>query len=294
MKLEIIYEKDQVVIKNMDSFEPKHIFECGQCFRWDREEDHSYTGIAYGRVLNVSKRGSDIIFKNTNKKDFQELWYHYFDLDTNYNVIKEKLSHNDPIMKKAIEFGAGIRILKQQPWETLISFIISSNNNIPRIKKAIELLCEGYGEYLGVFLGKKRYSFPSPETVAKRSIEEIKACNTGYRAPYIIKTAESVASNPEAFQKLYKFNTEDCQRQLLTFSGVGPKVAHCILFFCMGKMDAFPVDVWVKRIMEYLYFKEDTPSKVIQQFARDKYGGHAGFAQQYLFYYARELGIGKN
>ncbi|AOY75746.1 DNA-3-methyladenine glycosylase family protein [Clostridium formicaceticum] len=293
MQLDILYKDNEVILKNMLDFDPKHIFECGQCFRWNKEEDGSYTGIAFKKVLNIKKSGGDIIFRYTNKDDFIKIWMNYFDLNTDYSEIKKKLSKNDAIMKEAINFGEGIRVLRQEPWETLVSFILSANNNIPRIKRSIELLCEGYGEYLGAFYGQKRYSFPDAKTIANLKAEEITACNTGYRAAYIAKTAAMVVDEPMALERIKAFDIEVCEKMLMHYPGVGPKVAQCVLFFCMSKMEAFPVDVWIKRVMEYFYFHQETTVEVIQQFAKKKYGRYAGFAQQYLFYYARELGLGK-
>ncbi|SNS83884.1 N-glycosylase/DNA lyase [Anaerovirgula multivorans] len=293
MYLDVDYKDNKVMIKDIKNFEPQHIFECGQCFRWDKEEDGSFTGIAYNKVVNVKKIGADVVFRNTAKEDFINIWTKYFDLGTDYSHIKDRISQNDKVMQQAVAFGRGIRILKQEPWETLISFIISSNNNIPRIKRSIELLAEGYGEYLGEFYGKKRYGFPSAEILSNLSIEELKACNTGYRASYIKNTASMVVEAPTALEELKGLEIEACQQKLLGYQGVGPKVAHCILFFCMEKMEAFPVDIWVKRVMEHLYFHKEIPPKVIQQFASEKFGEYAGFAQQYLFYYARESAIGK-
>ncbi|AKL93870.1 3-methyladenine DNA glycosylase/8-oxoguanine DNA glycosylase [Clostridium aceticum] len=293
MQLNILYKDDEIIVKNILDFDPKHIFECGQCFRWERESDGSYTGVAFKKVLNVKKVGEDVVFRYTTKEDFMEIWMDYFDLNTDYSEIKRKLSKDDAVMKEAVTFGKGIRILRQEPWETLVSFILSANNNIPRIKKSIELLCEGHGEYLGEFYGKKRYAFPDPQTIAKLTIEEIAACNTGYRASYLAKTASVVASMPTALERIKNLDATDCQKELMNYSGVGPKVAQCILFFCMGKMEAFPVDVWIKRVMEHFYFSQETAIPKIQEFAKERYGGYAGFAQQYLFYYARELGLGK-
>ncbi|SES87511.1 N-glycosylase/DNA lyase [Natronincola peptidivorans] len=293
MQLDIQYKDNEVIIMKGKDFEPAHIFQCGQCFRWYKESDDSYTGIVQNKALNVGKIDGNIIFKNTNKEDFLDIWMDYFDLKTDYDEIKKKISRKDPIMQNAVSFGEGIRILKQEPWETLISFIISSNNNIPRIKASIEKLSEEYGEYLGVYCGKKRFGFPKPEVLAALSVEKIAACGTGYRASYIKSTAAAIAKAPTALETIKSLDIENCQRRLMEYQGVGPKVAQCILFFSMGKMEAFPVDVWVKRVMEHFYFHKETPASVIQQFAWEKYGGFAGYAQQYLFYYAREQGIGK-
>ncbi len=293
MNCKIKYKDNKILLKNQRDFIPKQIFECGQCFRWDREEDGSYTGVAHGRVLNVKQVDNNIILKNTNGQDFENIWFQYFDLRTNYSKIKEELSHRDKVMQKAVSYGQGIRILKQEPWETLISFIISANSNIPRIKKSVELLSERYGQYLGKYFDKERYAFPQVDILADLSVGEIKNCGVGYRAPYIRETAAMVRDNPNILEEIGKLSTKNCQKRLEEFKGVGPKVAHCVLFFCMGKMEAFPVDVWVKRVMEQLYFDREATAKEIHQFAQEKFGQYAGYAQQYLFYYARELAIGK-
>jgi N-glycosylase/DNA lyase len=293
MEYKIFFEKEQMVIRDLAHFEPKHIFECGQCFRWNREEDGSYTGVAFDRTLNVRKIGKDVFFKNTSQADFDNIWLNYFDFNTDYEQIKRDLSHQDPVMRKAIEFGYGIRILKQDPWETVVSFIISSNNNIPRIKKAIELLSERHGRLIGEFKGKKRYAFPNAERIARLTIEELEACNVGYRASYVQKTAARVLKCSETLFKLKELDTDLCEKELMDYNGIGPKVANCILLFCMEKREVFPIDVWIKRIMEHFYFFQETAPGEIKEFAHNKFGPYTGYAQQYLFYYARELGLGR-
>ncbi len=292
MKYDINYENDKVIIKDIDSFEPKHIFECGQCFRWEVEEDGSYTCVAYNRVINVKKDKNDVIFSNTNSEDFEKIWYNYFDLDRNYEKIKEVLS-KDPILKEAIKHGYGIRILKQDEWETLISFIISANNRISMIKKGIKTLSERYGDYIGEFRGREYYNFPTAYNLQSLTVDEIKDCFTGFRAKYIVDASVIVADKQTDLYKIKNLKTENARKELMTFSGVGPKVSDCIMLFSMDKEDAFPIDIWVKRVMQYFYLDEDTKLKDIQIYAQDKFGKYAGFAQQYLFYYARELGIGK-
>lgn len=292
MKYEVSEEKDKIIVKGMEHFEPKHIFECGQCFRWDAEADHSYTGIAHGKILNVRKNGEDIIFSNTNLKDFEDIWIDYFDLNRDYGKIKNILS-KDPILKEAIDFGYGIRILKQDEWEMLISFIISARNSIPMIKRTINMLSERYGEYIGEYNGRRYYSFPKANVLDKLSIEEVQDCKTAFRAKYIISSAIMVSSRETDIYRIKNLATEDARKELMRFSGVGPKVSDCIMLFSMNKYDAFPIDVWVKRVMEHFYLKEDTSLKKIQEYGQKKFGDYAGYAQQYLFYYARELGIGK-
>ncbi len=294
MDYNLIKGKDKIIIKDMKSFEPKHIFECGQCFRWHLEKDESYTIVAYGRILNVKKEGKDIIFSNTNIEDFKNIWYYYFDLDRNYESIKKELS-KDPILKKAITFGEGIRILNQEIFETIISFIISANNQIPRIKKSIELISQNYGKLIGIYKGKKYFSFPEPQVLANVTKENLEKNNkVGYRAKYIINTSKMINDKEVNIDNLYKIPTKKAKEMLMKFPGVGPKVSECILLFSLNKTEAFPVDVWVKRVMEYFYLKEIVKLSDIETYAKDKFGRLAGFAQQYLFYYAREQGIGRD
>ncbi len=283
----------QVILENVDSFELSHIFECGQCFRWNKELDGSYTGVAKGRILNVQKNQQQVIFNNTNLEDFNKIWFDYFDLGRDYKSIKNALKKNDKIMEESTDYGYGIRILKQDEWETLLSFIISSNRGISLIKKSIEALAKKYGEYLGTYNGREYYDFSRPEAIAIKSIDEIKQSHTGYRAKYIVDTSVIVADKQIDIYALKKLTTDKARTQLIRFPGVGPKVADCILLFSMYKSDAFPIDVWVKRVMEYFYLPEGTSMKDIQEFAKRQFGQFGGFAQQYLFYYARELGIGK-
>lgn len=293
--LKIIDKGNRVIIKNIKDFEPKHIFECGQCFRWNLEDDESYTGVAYNKVLNVSKnKNKDIvIFNNTNIEDFKNIWIKYFDLNNDYSKIKHELAKKDEVIKAAIDFGYGIRILHQEPWETLISFIISANNAIPRIKKSVELLSKSFGQYLGQYRGKDYYGFPGAGVISQLNDEQIRYCGVGYRSKYILETAKKIVDENISLEQLKKLNSEDCYNAMLKFSGVGPKVASCIMVFAMGKIEFCPVDIWVKRVMEHFYFHRDTPNKEIEQFARQKFGRYAGYVQQYLFYYARELEIGK-
>jgi N-glycosylase/DNA lyase len=292
MDYNIIENEGRVIIKNIKDFEPEHIFECGQCFRWNREEDFSYTGVAFGKILNVKKEGDYVIFSNTNLDEFKDIWFYYFDLERDYGEIKKILS-KDPVLKEAISFGHGIRILQQDPFETLISFIISANNRIPRIKKSIEMLSKKYGEFIGEYKGKDYYSFPKARAIANLSEKEVQECKVGFRAKYILNASKIIDKNKINIYNLKNVSTEEARKNLLLFSGVGPKVSDCIMLFSLQKYDAFPVDVWVKRVMEYFYLKQDTKLKDIQNFAQAKFGEYAGFTQQYLFYYARELGIGK-
>lgn len=289
-----VYEKENaVIIEGALDFDPKHIFECGQCFRWKVEKDDSYTGVAKGRVINVSREGDTVYLKNTNLEDFNKIWKSYFDLDTDYSKIKSELKSMDEYLEKATEFGWGIRLLRQDPWEMLISFIISSNNRIPMIQKAIANLSREYGTYIGEYNGIDYYDFPTPEQLNKASIEDIRACSTGFRDKYIKATTERIISENEDVYNYEDLSTEECRKKLMEFNGVGPKVCDCISLFGMQKYDTFPVDVWVKRVMQEFYVEDDMSLPKIRKYAIDKFEDLSGFAQQYLFYYARELGIGR-
>mgnify|MGYP000991742215 CR=1 FL=1 len=290
MKYHIIEENNKIILKDMKNFNPKHIFECGQAFRWTLEDDSSYTTIAYGRVLNVKRQGEDIVLSGTDLDDFNNIWYEYFDLGRDYDEIKRELS-KDEVLREAIKFGEGIRVLNQEPFETLISFIISANNQIPRIKRSIELIAKHYGEEIE---GTDYYSFPSADKLATAKPEDLKEiCRVGFRAERIVETSKIIAKGDLDLNEIYNLSREEGKNLLMTLPGVGPKVSDCILLFAFKKADAFPVDVWVKRVMEHFYLKEETNVKLIGQYGAKLFGHLAGFAQQYLFYYARELGIGK-
>jgi len=290
MNYNIIEENDMIILKDMKNFNPKPIFECGQAFRWKVEDDGSYTAIAYGKVINVKRENKDIILKNTNLEDFNNIWYDYFDLGRDYDEIKKELS-KDEVLREAIKFGEGIRILNQEPFETLISFITSANNQIPRIKRSIELIAKNYGEQIE---GTEYYSFPRAEKLANAKADDLKEiCKVGFRAERIVETSKIIANGDLKLNEIFNLSREEGKELLMTLPGVGPKVSDCILLFAFKKADAFPVDVWVKRVMEYFYLKEETNVKLIGEYGKKLFGKLAGFAQQYLFYYARELGIGK-
>lgn len=288
---ESLSNKLQLPVKD---FHPDHTLDCGQCFRWNKEPDGSYTGIASGRIVNLrylpdqtnsrpAAGGADaeslsgtIVLDNADAGDLG-FWADYFDLETDYGMIKKALSDADPIVAEAIRFGGGMRILRQEPWETLVSFILSANNNIPRIKKCVESLAFHFGEPAGVFRGKTYYNLPTPNRLASLSPEDLDVCKLGYRAKYLVSTANEI---------LYRGieTLEDCIHQL---SGVGPKVANCILLFSLAELHRFPIDVWVRKVMHELYGFDEKDTKGMVAFADRVFGEYAGIAQQYLFYYMR-------
>ena len=286
-------KKQEYKIKNIDSFELKDIFDCGQCFRWNIEEDGSYTGVFGSNVLNVKKVNNEILFEGICEKDIKETVENYFDLKRDYNIIKEKLAKIDHNMKTSIEYGKGIRILNQDLWETIISFIISANNNIPRIKGIIERLSKKYGKELE-YKNKKYYSFPTVEELKNVSVQEYRNLGLGFRDIRLYETTKMISNGEVDLKKLRNNpNTQEVREQLLTLSGVGPKVADCILLFSdLKRLEVFPIDVWVRRVMNDLYIKQEDETKVskkqIEKLATEKFGNLAGIAQQYLFYWRRE------
>lgn len=280
-------------VKKMKSFEPRHIFECGQCFRWNRQEDGSYIGIFGHNVIEVQKEGENVFFKGVCEGNIQDVCKAYFDLNRDYEEIKKILSQKDEAMRASIAYGNGIRLLNQDLWETILSFIISANNNIPRIKGIIERLSKTYGEEI-LYKGKCYYTFPTPEQLKNVSIEEYRAIGAGFRDIRLYETTHQILEktvNLEILQQEKDFNK--VRNSLLTLSGVGPKVADCILLFStLKRLEAFPIDVWVRRVMNELYIKKEDETKVkkeqIQKIAKKHFGEIAGLAQQYLFYWKRE------
>ena len=286
-------KEQKYVLKNIDSFELKDIFDCGQCFRWNIEEDGSYTGVFGNNVLNVKKENDIVIFEGICEKDIKETVEYYFDLKRDYTEIKDKLSKIDDNMKTSIEYGKGIRILNQDLWETIISFIISANNNIPRIKGIIERLSKKYGKEIE-YKGKKYYTFPTAKQLENVSVEDFRSLGLGFRDIRLYETTHMILEGKVDLDKLRKnSNTNEVREQLLTLSGVGPKVADCILLFSdLKRFEVFPIDVWVRRVMNDLYIKQEDENKVskkqIEKLAEEKFGNLAGLAQQYLFYWRRE------
>lgn len=282
--------ENSVYVSNINNFKPVHIFKSGQCFRWEREDGNSFTGVVKGRVINIKSDASGVIFKNTNIEEFKNLWFEYFDLGTRYSLIKKKLS-KDSKMKKVIEYGSGIRILKQDFREILISFIISSNNNIPRIKSIIHTISRNLGNKIE-YKGKNYYTFPDLNTLANVETSEIEKCRAGYRCRYITDTSGIMVQNNIDIKILQLMDTVKARKEIMKLPGVGPKVADCVLLFSGIKYDVFPVDVWSKRAVEELYLKKETDIKYIQEFVKGYFGSLAGYAQQYLYYYARKKKIG--
>ncbi len=286
-------KEQEYEIKNIDSFELADIFDCGQCFRWNKQNDGSYTGVFKNNVLNVQKQRETVIFKGICNGDIEETVRDYFDLDIDYEDIKKQLSKIDENVKTSVEYGKGIRILNQDLWETIISFIISANNNIPRIKGIIERLSKAYGKEID-WNGDKYYTFPTAEELKDVSVEDFRKLGTGFRDIRLYETTHMILDGKVNLEQLQNNpNTIEVREQLLSLSGVGPKVADCILLFStLKRFEVFPIDVWVRRVMNELYIKNPDENKVnkkeIEKLAKEKFGNLAGIAQQYLFYWKRE------
>ena len=252
--MNIIESNNNLVLTNVNDFKLDNIFDCGQCFRWNKESDGGYVGVVGSRALKIIQNDNVVTLFDTTRTDFNDFWFNYFDFNTDYGKIKLTLS-KDPILKDATEFGNGIRILNQDLWECVVSFIISQSNNIPRIKKIINSLCELYGDEIS-YMGNTYYSFPTPEKNNSLGIEKLSNIKAGFRDKYIISAAQFFCDNfnNEYFKDL---DYQEAKKELMKIKGIGNKVDDCILLFSLAKRNSFPVDVWVKRVMEKLYFKKN-------------------------------------
>lgn len=293
---------DYIVIEKVRNFKLKHIFECGQIFRFEEIAEDHFIVIAFGKLIEIKEDGENIIIYNATKEEVDEIWINYFDLNRDYSLIKQELS-KDTLLNQSIEFGYGVRVLNQDPFEMLLSFIISARNNIPSIKKTVNKISEKWGKEIK-YNEKVYYAFPNIGELKDATLEEIQETGASFRSKYILDTIKNVyeskkesnSSKPDDDNINLKYNLsyikslsdDNCHSALQEFKGVGAKVADCIMLFSMGKTSAFPVDVWVKRAMIHFYGAKNESLNKIRIFARDKFGNLAGFAQQYLFYYARE------
>lgn len=282
--MNIELEDENIILRNID-FNLENTFECGQCFRWNKSHDGVYKGVALDRFLKIGqKEDGSVTLYNTDIDDFNNIWYNYFDLSKDYSKI-EVLCETDEIFAKAYKMYGGLRILKQDPWECIVSFIISANNRISQIKKVIERLSSKYGKTLS-YEGNEYFGFPSADALKDATESELRDTKCGFRAKYIKKAAD-MASQLD-LDSLYDVDIDEARSILKTIPGIGDKVADCILLFAYGKMEAFPVDVWVKRVLVELYGYSNGNIENIREFARKKFGQFPGLAQQYLFYYMRE------
>jgi len=291
-----------VLIEKVKNFKLKHIFECGQIFRFEEISEGNFIVIAFGKLIELKEESNNILIYNSTEEEVRNIWLKYFDLDRDYSKIKEELS-KDNLLKESIEFGYGVRVLNQDAFEMLLSFIISARNNIPSIKKTVNKISTMWGQKID-YKGNIYYAFPSIYEIKDATLEEIQETGASFRSKYIIDTIQNVYNSTKERENLKgnednpylkynldyikSLNDDECHDALQEFKGVGAKVADCIMLFSMEKTSAFPVDVWVKRAMIHFYGAEDSSLNKIRIFARNKFGELAGFAQQYLFYFARE------
>ncbi|MGL5646684.1 MAG: DNA-3-methyladenine glycosylase family protein [Clostridium sp.] len=291
----IEYIDDKVILNGIKNFNLEQILECGQCFRWEKISDLHYIIVAFEKVLEIKQEGDKVTFSNTNKDEFEKIWLGYFDLDRDYDTVKNALK-NDSVLEECMEFGYGIRLLNQEAFEMLISFIISARNSIPVIRGTILKISKRWGNEIE-YKGNKYYTFPKAEVLKDVTELELKEEGGSFRSKYIIDTSEKVFEDLHKLdgkfnlERIVRLNEDECHKALQEFKGVGAKVADCIMLFGMGKQGAFPVDRWVERIMNYFYNLNETSMPKIRVEGKKKFGDLAGFAQQYLFYYAIEKSI---
>lgn len=268
---DIIFEKDKIYIKNTSCFDLAQTLDCGQAFRWTQDDNGVWCGIAFGKYIELSNENGNIVITNSNKQDFENIWYNYFDLNRDYSSIIAEVSSNETIAKAA-DFCSGIRLLNQEPWEALCSFIISQNNNIPRIKGIIERLCENFGTKI-----KGGYTFPSVDVISKLTVEDLSVIRSGFRAKYIIDAAQKVSSGDICLEALKSTDYDTAREIIMSIKGVGPKVADCVLLYGLGHKNAFPRDVWINRALDQLFDGK------IPDCVKD----YGGIVQQYIFHYIR-------
>lgn len=291
--MKILEDKNNIIIENITDFDLMQTLECGQCFRFYKESDEEYVIVAYNRLLHIKQETDRLIFFDCDRDTVEKIWIPYFDLERDYGAIKEYLLEKDNKLKEAIKEKNGVRILNQEFHETLISFIISQNKNIPQIKQIVERMCEHYGEYLGDVNGKSYYTFPDEAKLGTLTEEDFREMRTGFRAPYLYDASQKLFRGEITADTLQGLSEEETRTKLLEIKGVGDKVANCVMLFSLGFRAAFPIDVWIKRIMEAVYFEgEDTPKDKIKEFAVERFAEYGGYAQQYLFYFGKENKLG--
>ena len=271
----------------VNCFNLKDTLECGQCFRWKCIDNNVYVGVIQDRVVKLEEQEGILRVWSNETKDLKEVIFEYLDLNTDYLEIEESIRKIDKNINKAVDYSSGIHILNQPLFETIISYVISANNNIKRISKSVNDISKKYGKKV-LFENEEYYLFPTLEEIKNVTIDDLLECGTGFRARYIKKDIELLNENIELLEVLKKSSTMDAKEILLKFQGIGPKVADCILLFSLKRKEVFPVDVWVKRIMEKVYFKENTSLKEIEKYAKENFGQYAGIIQQHLFHNVRE------
>lgn len=289
--MNIYYKNGSVIIENAQNFNVERSCLCGQAFRWQKQRDGSIFGVAFNKGVRIIEYDGIIEMQNCEESDMA-LLNRYFDLERDYEQIEREILSDDKL-SICVPYGSGIRIFNQEPFETLISFIISANNNIKRISGIVEKICAYCGEKKE--LPNKSgyyYCFPTPSALSSLTEDELYKMGAGYRAPYILNSAKRIADGYNLYE-LKNMPIEKARKELLSFLGVGPKVADCILLFSLGFTNAFPIDVWMKRALKELFFDGREPSKKELESLNVRLGKYSGIVQQYIFNYAREVRLGK-
>lgn len=292
--MRILSEDNNIILEDISDFNLEQTLECGQCFHFEKIGDNEY-GVVHGNyLLHIKQEKDSFVCHNVDENIFRNIWVKYFDLERDYAEIKNELIKADKRLEGAIKENYGVRILNQEFSETLMSFIISQNKQISHIKKIVKDISMKYGNYLGKIGDMDFYSYPDIKMMKNISVEDYKECKAGFRSSYLRNAVEKLMEEHDFNEiALKQLSYEEAKKKLIEIKGVGEKVANCVLLFSLGFRNAFPVDVWIKRIMEHMYFERETDNNTIMEFAKEKFGEYGGYAQQYLFYYARQNGIGK-
>lgn len=270
-----------MIKKTILNFDLKMIEESGQCFRMRKITDNKFSLVAMDRYLEIEKIEKNTFRFSCSQEEFDSIWEEYFDLKTDYSKVISSVDLKDEFLTEAVNYGSGIRILKQDTWEMIVTFIISQRKSIPSIKNIVERLCVKYGEEKE-YNGTTYYTFPSYDVLGSLELEDFQDLSMGYRDKYILKAARSFLYGEINIDYLKEANYEDAYKVLLELYGVGKKVANCVLLFGLYHIDAFPIDTWIERIINKVYDGN---------FPRDRYKGYEGIIQQYMFYYAREINL---
>lgn len=285
--------ENPVYKKEINDFDLEQTLECGQCFRFEKIEEQRYYVSAGEKFLEVSQKENIIEFYHTTQEEIEEYWIQYFDMKRDYGKIKQNAGSVHPVMKEVVQYKPNIRLLRQDPWETLLSFIISQNKRISHIQQVVGNICKAYGRQAVSQEGLQYWTFPTAEELSWVTDEEFRKCKAGFRAPYLVDACNKILQGEIDLEAVEKMDTQEARSQLMKIKGVGEKIADCVLLFAYGRYEVFPTDVWIKRIMEQLFFNRRASIQEIHEFAEENFGGEAGFIQQYLFYYAKDKKIGK-
>lgn len=278
------------LVLDVECFNLKHTLECGQCFRWKQIEENTYIGVVLDRVLKITQDKNKLYVCSSKQENLEQVVKEYFDLNYDYKQKEQEIAKIDSNIAESLKYSSGIHILNQPLLETIISYIISANNNIKRISRSVNDLSKKLGTKV-IFENEEYYLFPTLEQLQNVTMDLLLSAGVGFRARYLKHNIDLFVQNPKLVLELRSMNLEEAQERLISFMGIGPKVRDCIMLFALGKKEVFPIDVWVKRVMEKIYFKENTSMRTIQEYAKTNFKDDAGLIQQHLFYNIRENNI---